>query len=51
MDFLQYLDLSFYKEIAVINEEHNIFLVQNIKSNKIYIKNLLTFTTKVYMNI
>lgn len=40
MDFLQYLDLSFYKEIAVINEEHNIFLVQNIKSNKIYIKKL-----------
>ena len=39
MDFTHRLAISYYKTIAVINEDHNIFLVQHQETGKIYIKN------------
>ena len=36
-----YLPIACYKTIAVINEDHNIFLVQNMTTKKIYIKKIL----------
>lgn len=36
-----HLPISCYKTIAVINEDHNIFLVQNLTNKKIYVKKIL----------
>ena len=41
MDFSKRLAISFYKTIAVINEEHKIYLVQHQENKKIYIKKIL----------
>lgn len=41
MNYSQQLALSFYKEIATLNQEHNIFLVQHQDTNKIYVKKIL----------
>lgn len=41
MDINSLLVLSYYKDIAIINAEHHISLVQHIESNKIYIKKVL----------
>lgn len=41
MDFTHRLAISYYKTIAVINEAHNIFLVQHQETKKIYIKKIL----------
>ena len=41
MDFTHRLAISYYKTIAVINEDHNIFLVQHQDTGKIYIKKIL----------
>lgn len=30
--------LSFYKEVAVINEKHQVSLVQHVESRKLYVK-------------
>lgn len=41
MNYSKQLALSFYKEIATLNQEHNIFLVQHQDTNKIYVKKIL----------
>lgn len=42
-------DLSYFKEIAAINEPHNIYLVQHQESKKVYIKKILfIYNRKVY---
>lgn len=38
------LPISFYKEIAALNEEHQIYIVQHIETKKVYLKK----TLKVY---
>ena len=40
MDINQ-IALSQYKTVASINEEHNIFLVQNIQTNQFFVKKIL----------
>lgn len=41
MDPQSRLSLSFYREIAAINKEHHIYLVQHINTGKIYVKKIL----------
>lgn len=41
MDSSYSLNISCYRTIAVINEEHNIFLVQDQNTQKIYVKKVL----------
>lgn len=41
MDYTHRLAISYYKTIAVINEMHNIFLVQHQETQKIFIKKIL----------
>ena len=49
MNLSNRLELSYYKEIAVINEPHNIYLVQHQESKKVYIKKILfIYNRKVY---
>ena len=36
------LPISYYKEIATLNEEHSIFFVQHIDTKKVYIKKTMT---------
>lgn len=49
MDLYQRLALSCYKEIAEINKEHRVFLVQHRETHKIYIKKYLTiFNLRIY---
>ena len=33
--------LSFYQQIASLNEDHGVYLVQNISDKKIYVKKIL----------
>lgn len=42
MDFTRRLAISYYKTIAVINEPHQVYLVQHQETGKIYIKKILT---------
>lgn len=52
MDYQARLSLSFYREIAVINPEHKIYLVQHIKTNKIYVKKVLdVYNYSVYQQL
>jgi len=52
MDINSRLTLSYYKEIAVINAEHNISLVQHIESNKVFIKKVLyQYNKDLYLDI
>lgn len=49
MEINERLTLSYYKDIAELNKEHNVSLVQHIETNKIYIKKSLTlFDEEVY---
>lgn len=41
MDYSNRLKISYYKTVAVINEMHNIFLVQHQETKKIYVKKIL----------
>lgn len=41
MDIDSRLKLSYYKEIATLNKDHNIYIVQHIESKKIYVKKIL----------
>lgn len=41
MDIGSKLSISFYKTIAVISEEHKIYIVQQIQTKKIYVKKIL----------
>lgn len=42
MDLSERLNLSYYRVIAVLNEPHQIFLVQHQESGKVYVKKVLT---------
>ena len=41
MDLNDHLLLSYYKTIAVINEKHNVTLVQHSETHKFYVKKIL----------
>ncbi|MCQ2496968.1 MAG: protein kinase [Lachnospiraceae bacterium] len=50
--FEDMVKLSYYKEIAVLNENHNIYMVQHTESSKTYVKKLLSiYNKKVYEQI
>lgn len=52
MDYSQKLALSFYKQIATLNPEHNIFLVQHQDTDKIYVKKILNiYNMDVYKEL
>lgn len=42
MTIEQELKLSYYQQVADINAEHHIFLVQDVRTQKFYVKKLLT---------
>lgn len=45
----QELQLSFYQPIADIDAEHSIYLVQDVRTKKIFVKKLLTvYNTEIY---
>jgi len=49
MTLEQELMLSYYKEVATINEDHGIYLVQDIRTGKFYVKKLLTvYNAEIY---
>ena len=49
MDYESRLSISFYREVATINQEHHIFLVQHLKTHKFYVKKILdVFHTEIY---
>ena len=41
MDLTNRLAVSYYQVIAVLNEEHHIYLVQHQETHKIYVKKIL----------
>ena len=52
MDYLDRLAISYYKDVATINEEHHIYLVQHISNNKFYVKKILyVFNIEVYKTL
>ena len=52
MDFTNRLAISYYKTIAVINEPHQIYLVQHQKTQKIFIKKVLdVFNIDIYKRL
>lgn len=52
MDLSRRLDMSYYKTIAVINEEHHVYLVQHLESGKFYVKKVLdVYSLDVYENL
>lgn len=46
MDYSQKLAMSYYKNIATLNETHKIFLVQHQETHKIFVKKILTVYNK-----
>ena len=52
MDISGRLAISYYKTIATLNKEHNIFLVQHRDTNKIYVKKILDiYNIDIYHNL
>ena len=52
MNLENQLALSYYQEIAVLNEEHHISVVQHRETKKIYVKKLLTvYNGEVYRRL
>ncbi len=52
MDFTNRLSISFYKNIAPINHEHNICLVQHQQTLKIIVKkNLEVYNKSIYQRL
>lgn len=52
MTIEQELSLSYYQQIADINAEHHIHLVQDIRTNKFYVKKLLTtYNAEIYRHL
>lgn len=52
MDMSHRLAVSYYKTIATINESHNIYLVQHMQTNRIYIKKLLdVYNLNIYEHL
>jgi serine/threonine protein kinase len=51
-DFTRRLAISYYKTIAVINEDHHIYLVQHQESHNIFIKKILdVYNMDVYQHL
>lgn len=49
MDIEKRLKMSFYKTIATINEEHKVYIVQNINDKHVYVKKILdVFNREIY---
>lgn len=49
MTIEQELSLSFYQQVADINAEHHIYLVQDVRTHKFYVKKLLTtYNAEIY---
>lgn len=49
MNSVPHLTISYYKTIAVINEPHNIYLVQHQDTKKIYVKKILdVYNSQIY---
>lgn len=52
MDVNSRLALSYYKDIAEINSEHHVSLVQHIENNKIYVKKVLyQYNKDIYLSL
>lgn len=52
MDFNHRLSISYYKTIAVINEAHQIFLVQHQETKKVFVKKILdVYNADVYVRL
>lgn len=52
MDYDSRLAVSFYKEVATINEKHKVFLVQHLESKKFYVKKILNvYNFNVYTQL
>lgn len=52
MDYSEKLALSYYKNIATINEAHKIFLVQHQDTHKIFVKKILTvYNINIYRTL
>lgn len=52
MDYNSRLELSFYREIATINEAHQIYLVQHIETKKVFVKKVLSvYNISVYQQL
>ena len=49
MTIEQELNLSFYQQVADIDAEHHIYLVQDVRTHKFYVKKLLTtYNAEIY---
>ncbi len=49
MDFSKRLSISYYKNIAVLNEEHQVYIAQHQINKKIFVKkNLSVFNANIY---
>lgn len=46
MDYENYLAISYYDQVAVLNEEHHVYLVQHKTSKKIFVKKELSVYNK-----
>lgn len=52
MDIEKRLHMSFYKTIAIISEEHNVYIVQNTNDKHIYVKKILNvYNSDVYESL
>lgn len=52
MDYSQRLSISYYKSIATLSEEHQVFLVQHLQTGKIYVKKEMDFYNKnIYLQL
>lgn len=52
IDYNSRLEISYYSQIAAINEAHQIYLVQHIETQKVYIKKVLhVYNLSVYQQI
>ena len=52
MDFSDRLAISFYKPVAVINEAHNVYLVQHQESHRFFVKKTLeVYSSEVYKDL
>lgn len=46
MTIQEELQLSYYKQISILNASHNVFLVQHVETGKLYVKKILSVYDK-----
>jgi serine/threonine protein kinase len=52
MDFSNRLALSYYKTITVLNEDRQVFLVQHVETQKIFVKKILSvYNQQIYQQL